>query len=429
VRSFLRGIVSGLMVLFIGVGVAGAQVFKDPRYGIVSPFWDQQHTNAVNNLGAGSARFTLYWSLTNPSPGVFDWGFFDQHLDYSVGQLGLQVFVTVGELTPGWAGPCSTCSPYNIADWENYFEQVIRHAINRYPDARIVFGVWNEPNLGAFLQDDRQATNYAQLFYAADRARDRVSPNIRLGGPETSFHAIHDGYFSNAMNKIRNTLHAGDVVTVHWYPDSQYSIGVYMNAIANAAAPFRVWLTEAGGVDTCNDLDQWSGIAPILSVLDSGVIPNWQRVFIYHLRTTSSCGHTLINPNWTPRYSYTALANHYNTHVPSGILSQNQKLMPDEALLSPDRRFKLIYQSDGNLVLYRWDGVPLWHTSTHGTFQGRAAMQPDGNFVLYDGYGSALWHSFTFGNPGSYLKMQNDGNLVVYNPSNVPLWWSGTCCY
>jgi hypothetical protein len=428
VWSFRREMLTGLMALIIGTGVAHAQTFADPRYGIVTPFFDQQHTDAVRDLGAGSARFTLYWSLTNPAPGVFDWGSFDQHLDYAIGQLGLQVFITVGELTPAWAGPCPTCVPYNWADWENYVEQVIRHATNRYPGGRIVFGIWNEPNLGAFLQDDRQATNYANMFYHADIARDRVSQNIILGGPETSWHAWHDNYLSWALTKIKPMMHPGDVVTVHWYPDSPYSAGSYMAGVGLLADQHRTWLTEAGYA-TCNDIDQWFEISGIVNALDSGSVPNWTKVFIYHLRTNSTCGETLINPNWTKRYAYHALAAYYNNHVQTGILSPNKKLMPDEAVLSPDKRFKLIYQSDGNLVLYRWDMVPLWHTFTNGSNVGHAIMQNDGNFVVYDVGGTPLWHSWTFGNPGSYLKMQSDGNLVVYNPSNVALWWSGTCCY
>lgn len=417
------------MVFLIGAGVARAQTHKDPRYGVVSPFFDQQHTDAVNDLGAGSARFTLYWGPTNPAPGVFDWGFFDQHLDYAVGQLGLQVYVTVGELTPAWAGACSTCPPTYLADWENYFEAVIRHALDRYPNARIVFGVWNEPNLGIFFQDDAFASYYALLFEGADRARDRVSPNIRIGGPETSHHANGNAYFIYAMEKIKPMMHPGDVVTVHYYPDSPSSITSYMTSIAGAAAPHRVWLTETGGVDTCNDLTNWSGLSNMLTAFDSGSIPNWQKVFVYHLRTNSTCGFTLINPNWTKRYAYHSLAAYYNNHIPSGILSPGKELRADEAVLSPDRRFKLIYQSDGNLVLYRWDMVPLWHTFTHGSDAFYTKMQNDGNFVVYDVNVTPLWHSFTFGNPGSYLKMQNDGNLVVYSPSNVALWWSGTCCY
>jgi hypothetical protein len=417
------------MVFLIGAGVARAQTHKDPRYGVVTPFFDQQHTDAVDDLGAGSARFTLYWQFTNPNPGVYDWGFFDQHLDYSVGQLGLQVYVTVGELTPAWAGPCPTCLPYDLNDWANFFEAVIRHAIGRYPNARIVFGVWNEPNLGAFFGDDNVATFYSYMFGYADMARDRVSPNIRLGGPETSFHAWNSGYYAQALNKIKPLMHKGDVVTVHWYPDSGIPIATFMANAASLASPQRVWLTEASGPNTCNDIDFSFGISNIINAMDAGSVPSWTKTFIYHLRTNSTCGFTLINPDWGRRYAFHALAAHYNSYIPSGILSPGKELRADEAVLSPDRRFKLIYQSDGNLVLYRWDGVPLWHTSTHGSNAFYTKMQNDGNFVVYDVNVTPLWHSFTFGNPGSYLKMQNDGNLVVYNPSNVALWWSGTCCY
>jgi pimeloyl-ACP methyl ester carboxylesterase len=113
----------------------------------------------------------------------------------------------------------------------------------------------------------------------------------------------------------------------------------------------------------------------------------------------------------------------------SNTLTGEQSLYADQSITSSDGRFRLTYQSDGNLVVYRWDNAPLWHTHTYGTAAGRAAMQSDGNFVVYDAYGTPLWWSGTNGYNGSRVVMQNDGNLVVYAPSGAAVWSSGTCCY
>jgi L-cysteine:1D-myo-inositol 2-amino-2-deoxy-alpha-D-glucopyranoside ligase len=83
-------------------------------------------------------------------------------------------------------------------------------------------------------------------------------------------------------------------------------------------------------------------------------------------------------------------------------------------------------KSDGNLVLYRNDAVPLWHTETYGTSPGRAIMQLDGNLVVYDGSGTPIWASGTVGFDGAWLVMQADGNLVIYSSSGAPVWASGT---
>ena len=107
-------------------------------------------------------------------------------------------------------------------------------------------------------------------------------------------------------------------------------------------------------------------------------------------------------------------------------LSPNQSLYANQSIRSGDGRFYLAYQADGNLVLYRSDGLPLWCTHTNGTSPGRTVMQLDGNLVVYDGTGTPIWASGTAGFGGSWLVMQNDGNLVIYTPASAPVWASGT---
>ena len=110
-------------------------------------------------------------------------------------------------------------------------------------------------------------------------------------------------------------------------------------------------------------------------------------------------------------------------------LGPNQVLYPGESITSGDGRFSLMYQGDGNLVLYRFDGAPLWHSRTNGTSAGRVVMQSDGNLVVYNGSGGAVWASGTAGYGNSYLLMQNDGNLVIYTSAGAPVWASGTSGY
>ena len=65
-------------------------------------------------------------------------------------------------------------------------------------------------------------------------------------------------------------------------------------------------------------------------------------------------------------------------------------------------------------------------TSPNGKYD--LTMQTDGNLVLYDSASQAVWNSKTYGHPGATLAVQNDGNLVVYSGSS-PLWASNTCCH
>ena len=91
---------------------------------------------------------------------------------------------------------------------------------------------------------------------------------------------------------------------------------------------------------------------------------------------------------------------------------------------SPEFRYCLAMQSDGNLVVYRQsDKVPIWSSRTAGTGANKAAMQADGQFCLYTEDGRLVWSTYTR-DAGSVLKLQDDGNLVVYNLLDTAVWTS-----
>lgn len=90
------------------------------------------------------------------------------------------------------------------------------------------------------------------------------------------------------------------------------------------------------------------------------------------------------------------------------------------SIYSPDRRYRMTMQSDGNVVLYDRT-VAIW--AKHGAgANATLEMQTDGNLVLYNQSHTAIWATNKFGPNGSYLEGQNDGNFVVYTPSRGVLW-------
>lgn len=108
-----------------------------------------------------------------------------------------------------------------------------------------------------------------------------------------------------------------------------------------------------------------------------------------------------------------------------GSLLPGEALKPGEAKTSCRGVATLVYQSDGNLVLYRnSDWRALWASDTYRTSAGQAVMQPDGNLVVYDASGKAVWASGTDRNPQSFLAVQDDGNVVIYN--DVAIWATNT---
>ena len=107
-----------------------------------------------------------------------------------------------------------------------------------------------------------------------------------------------------------------------------------------------------------------------------------------------------------------------------------QALHHDERIISTGGRYILIFQADGNLVLYRdlYGGGTriLWSSNTSGKMGKVCIMQDDGNLVMYDRFGNAVWSTETWNNPSSHLVIQDDGNLVIYRPDNSPVWSTNT---
>lgn len=103
------------------------------------------------------------------------------------------------------------------------------------------------------------------------------------------------------------------------------------------------------------------------------------------------------------------------------------KKFPRNTHLRTNNGYKLSFQSDGNLVLYRPDNIPVWATGTVGIDSASLFVQDDGNTVLYDRFGKPMWATNTSGNLGAFLSVQADGNLVVYTRDGArPLFATNT---
>ncbi len=101
-------------------------------------------------------------------------------------------------------------------------------------------------------------------------------------------------------------------------------------------------------------------------------------------------------------------------------LQDGQMLRIGDTLKSQNGQYRLVLQSDGNLVLYNRHRA-IWSTGTLGKHAKKLMMQSDGNLVLY-GTGGPIWASNTSGNRDAFVKLQDDGNLVIYKA----IWSTGT---
>eukprot|EP01083_Nonionella_stella_P036360 99214_1 len=114
-------------------------------------------------------------------------------------------------------------------------------------------------------------------------------------------------------------------------------------------------------------------------------------------------------------------------------LIMGTSLKSDTKIFSPNEKFHLMMQTDGNLVLYegRHCCNAIWSSQTCGKGPDcRFDVQRDGNLVVYQGKQS-VWSSGTYDKiakrddgPVPMLSLQNDGNLVLYEWESV--WSSNT---
>ena len=122
-------------------------------------------------------------------------------------------------------------------------------------------------------------------------------------------------------------------------------------------------------------------------------------------------------------------------------LSSNQN---PSRLMSNNRQYVTIMQTDGNLVTYRsanpngFDvnsegplGDVVWSSGTGGRNDGpyRAIYQNDTNFVIYNSKDNPIWSSFATGNVAtvnSILVLRDNGSLQIADesvPTDVRVFW------
>jgi hypothetical protein len=103
----------------------------------------------------------------------------------------------------------------------------------------------------------------------------------------------------------------------------------------------------------------------------------------------------------------------------TGVVVPDTTLASNHSITSPNGKYRLTMQSDGNLVEY--DGATAAWSSGTSTAGSTVTMQTDGNFVIYSG-STYKWQSGTSGNPGAYLVLTDNGVLGVDSANGVPLW-------
>lgn len=119
------------------------------------------------------------------------------------------------------------------------------------------------------------------------------------------------------------------------------------------------------------------------------------------------------------------------------VLPPNQKMTPGQFLQSPNGRFRLELQSDGNLVI-KDSGAVVWVADRGQAFSSTLSRKQRGapwfvvsnNGFLYDPARSRLWIAESTHTKDkslwdhTHMSIQNDGNLVIYDGRQGDLRWA-----
>lgn len=122
----------------------------------------------------------------------------------------------------------------------------------------------------------------------------------------------------------------------------------------------------------------------------------------------------------------------------SSVLPPNQTMSPGQFLQSENGRFRLMLQSDGNLVLKDGEAI-IWIADANqpysATLHPKKMREPlqfviSNSGFLYDPSRRRLWIAESTHSAdkalwyNTYMTVQDDGNLVIYDQRTGSLRWA-----
>jgi hypothetical protein len=97
----------------------------------------------------------------------------------------------------------------------------------------------------------------------------------------------------------------------------------------------------------------------------------------------------------------------------SSVMKPGQQLRPGASRRSPNGRYRLVMQRDGNLVLLRGRRRVLWSAQTGGNRGARAVLERTGDLVVRSRSRSVLYATGTDGAGRTRLVVTNRGDAVL----------------
>lgn len=191
----------------------------------------------------------------------------------------------------------------------------------------------------------------------------------------------------------------------------EFKIDLSKDTVIYEDATFHIHVEAGDGKDAIGDSQPSNGGC-------SGSLTTNQSKLKKYFTNTPGQGRTTQQRNG----GHSGLNGYYKGSRHS--LKSGESLKAGEELISPNGRFRLAMQKDGNLVIYK-AGKATWASGTGGKGATSLDMQRDGNLVIYKN-SKAMWSSKTNGKGGIRVDMQDDGNLVIFKDDGDSVWASDT---
>lgn len=218
--------------------------------------------------------------------------------------------------------------------------------------------------------------------------------------------------------------------SLNWYTRQRWSIG------DDEYSPLMIDMVDTYNqrIDNSNDLHDFiSGytLPQIETIIAKGgckKITDFANE-IRALPLPSGITNTILN-DYFNQYSGTNSPTYAATTINGG-----SNFTKGARYYSPNNRFFLVWQSDGNLVLYDTQENPwrdVWTSKSWGRETTHCIMQTDGNLVIYNlnnpnpANNRNVWCTNTWGNTNARLSIEDNGRVVIYASNGTRELWSST---
>ncbi len=113
-------------------------------------FWKADLKRVRTDLGVKHLRVSPPWYKLNPGPGIYDWSWWDEYVDYAAGTLGFELMVDLAHFgTPLWM-----LEQFGDKDFAPRIAEYAQAFARRYKGAVRAYCVVNEPYITALFCGD-----------------------------------------------------------------------------------------------------------------------------------------------------------------------------------------------------------------------------------------------------------------------------------